>query len=119
MQPPDHSDGMPPGRRDRRPPRGRALFAPLFAALGRLLLFLPVLLSGVAAIWVCRRAEVDPMVALRNAAIATGVHGGLVMLHFVRTPHGWRWAGMALLPVVLVCAILVALRAVTGGRISL
>lgn len=119
MQRPEFSEGLPFQRGERRPQRGRALFAPLFAALGRLLLFLPVLLSGAVAIWVCRRAEVDPMVALRNTAIATGVHGGLVMLHFVRTPHGWRWAGMALLPVVLVCAILVALRAVTGGRISL
>ena len=119
MAPFDNPDVTPSDRWARRPARGRALFGPLFAALGRLLLFLPVLASGVAAVWISRRNEIDPMAALRNTALATGLHGGLVMLHFVRTRHGWRWAGLGILLIVLACAILVALRAVTGGRISL
>ena len=111
---PDLSAGPP-----RRVQRGRTLFAPLFAATGRLLVFLPVFASGVLAVWVSRRAEVDPWVALRNTSLATGLHSGLVILHFLRTNHFWRWLGVAELLVALVFAILVALRFVTGGAINL
>jgi hypothetical protein len=111
---PDLSAGPP-----RRVQRGRTLFEPLFAATGRLLVFLPVFASGILAILVSRRAEVDPWVALRSTSLATGLHGGLVILHFLRTNHFWRWIGVAELFVALVCAILVALRFVTGGTINL
>jgi hypothetical protein len=104
---------------ERRAKRGRTLFAPLFAAVGRALVFLPVFASGVFAVWVSRRWELEPLVALRNTALATGLHGGLVMLHFLRSGHGWRWLGLAQLLVTLTFAILVALRYVTGGRIAL
>lgn len=103
----------------RRAQRGRTLFEPLFAATGRFLLFLPVLASGGLAIWISRRTEVDPWVALRNTSLATGLHGGLVILHFLRTQHFWRWVGVAELLVALVFAILVALRFVTGGAVNL
>ncbi len=103
----------------RRVQRGRTLFEPLFAATGRLLVFLPVFASGVLAMWISRRAEMDPWVALRNTSLATGVHGGLVILHFLRTQHVWRWVGVAELLVALVFAILVALRFVTGGAINM
>lgn len=108
-----------PGQIQRRAQRGRTLLTPLFEALGRGLLFLPVVASGVFAIWVSRRAEVDPFVALRNTALATGLHTGVVMLHFLRTKHLLRWFGLAQLLITLLFAILVALRYVTGGKIAL
>lgn len=108
-----------PGQLQRRAQRGRTLLTPLFEALGRGLLFLPVFASGGFAIWVSRRVEIDPFVALRNTALATGLHAGLVMLHFVRTKHLLRWIGLAQLLVALSFAILVALRYVTGGKIAL
>ncbi len=118
MQPPEEFSPEP-GQIQRRAQRGRTLLAPLFEALGRGLLFLPVIASGVLVIWVSRRTELDPFVALRNTALATGLHAGLVMLYFVRTRHLLRWLGLAQLLVALVFAILAALRYVTGGKIAL
>jgi hypothetical protein len=118
MQPPDEFPSEP-GRLQRRAQRGRTLFSPLFAALGRGILFLPVLASGIFAVWVSRRPELDPGVTLRNTALATGLHAGMVWLHFLRTHHGLRWLGLAQLLVTFISAILAALRVVTGGKISL
>jgi hypothetical protein len=103
----------------RRPPRGRVLFAPLLAAIGRLLVFVPVFASGVFAVWVSRLVEPDPFVALRNTVLATALNAGLAMLYFVRAQHVLRWVGLAQLMVTLIFAVLVALRFVTGGKINL
>lgn len=102
-----------------RPVRGRSLLAPLFAAAGRLSVFLPIFASGIFAVWVSRRAEEDPAVALRNTALATTFQGGLVLLYFVRSKSGLRWVGLAQLLVTLLLAVLVALRFVTNGKVPL